>query len=162
VFILFIYRYPLLKRLIRVARLLLATLTALTLATISQVTLAAPTGDSPDVMQLEAGVTRNALEKHEQETAGAHSPLTLPVQSPGGNTLWLTYIQDDGWKLDDHDASLKRTEAGVTPAVASQQKEDAIAIRPLTVFIDGPTGYTYVWIRDQGWKFVGRIADPMK
>jgi hypothetical protein len=30
--------------------------------------------------------------------------------------------------------------------------------QPLTVFIDGPSGYTYVWMRDEGWKFVGRIA----
>jgi hypothetical protein len=29
----------------------------------------------------------------------------------------------------------------------------------MTVFIDGPTGFTYVWMRDQGWKYVGRLAD---
>jgi hypothetical protein len=30
---------------------------------------------------------------------------------------------------------------------------------PLTVFIDGPTGFTFVWMRDAGWKFVGRVVD---
>jgi len=26
---------------------------------------------------------------------------------------------------------------------------------PLSVFIDGPTGYTFIYIQDAGWKFVG-------
>lgn len=30
---------------------------------------------------------------------------------------------------------------------------------PLTVFIDGPSGFTFVWDRDGGWKFVGKIVD---
>jgi hypothetical protein len=144
------------------ARLLLATLTAVTLVTVDRVTLAATMGDSPDAIRVEAEATRNAPAKHEQETAITHAPLTLLVQSPGGSTLRLTYIQDEGWKFDDRDASLERTEGRVMPAAVSQQKEDAVANRPLTVFIDGPSGYTYVWIRDQGWKFVGRITDQIK
>lgn len=30
---------------------------------------------------------------------------------------------------------------------------------PMAVFIDGPTGYTFAWTNDGGWKFVGHIAD---
>jgi len=30
---------------------------------------------------------------------------------------------------------------------------------PLTVFIDGPSGFMYAWNRDDGWTFVGKIAD---
>jgi hypothetical protein len=111
---------------------------------------------------MDAVATRIAPAKHEQETGIAHSPLTLLVQSPGGSTNRLTYIQDDGWTLDDRDASIEQTEGRVTPAAASQQKEDAVSNHPLTVFIDGPSGYTYVWIRDQGWKFVGHITDRTK
>ncbi len=29
----------------------------------------------------------------------------------------------------------------------------------MSVFIDGPTGFTYVWVADQGWKFVGQLSD---
>jgi hypothetical protein len=29
----------------------------------------------------------------------------------------------------------------------------------LTVFVDGPTGFTFMYVLDEGWKFVGRIAD---
>jgi hypothetical protein len=144
------------------ARLLVATLTIVTLVTLDRVTLAATTGDSPDAIPMEAVATRNTPAKHEQETAITHSPLTLLVQSPGGSTLRLTYIQDDGWTVDDRDASLEQTEGRVTPAAVSKPKEDAVANHPLTVFIDGPSGYTYVWIRDQGWKFVGHITDRTK
>jgi hypothetical protein len=28
---------------------------------------------------------------------------------------------------------------------------------PSVVLIDGPTGYAFVWTRDSGWKFVGRV-----
>ncbi|WP_233837169.1 hypothetical protein [Paraburkholderia sp. ZP32-5] len=131
------------------------------LVTLDQVTLAATMGDGPDAIRIEAATTLGAPAKHEQETANAHSPLTLLVQSPAGSTLRLTYIQDDGWTFDDRDASLEPTEGRVTPAAVSPQKEDTIS-HPLTVFIDGPSGYTYVWLRDQGWKFVGRITNQTK
>jgi hypothetical protein len=134
----------------------------LALATSNQVTLAATEGNGPDAPQVEAAVARNAPAKHDQERPITHSPLTLVVQPPEGSTVELIYVPDNGWTLDDRDASRKRAEGRVTPAVASQQKEDAVANRPLTVFIDGPTGYTYVWIRDEGWKFVGRITDHVK
>lgn len=29
----------------------------------------------------------------------------------------------------------------------------------LATFIDGPTGYKFVWRRDSGWEFVGRSED---
>jgi hypothetical protein len=29
----------------------------------------------------------------------------------------------------------------------------------MAVFIDGPTGYTFAWNGDSGWKFVGQISD---
>jgi hypothetical protein len=119
-------------------------------------------GDGPDAIRMEAAATLSAPAKHEQETANAHSPLTLLVQSPAGSTLRLTYIQDDGWTFDDRDASFEPTEGRFTPAGVSPQKEDTIVSHPLTVFIDGPSGYTYVWVRDQGWKFVGRITNQTK
>ena len=86
-------------------------------------------------------------------------PLTLTVQTPSGGTSRLTYADTDGWRLDDRDAGLKPMEARITPASAEPQKEASASERPMTVFIDGPTGFTYVWTRDQGWKYVGRLSD---
>ncbi|SAK68107.1 hypothetical protein AWB82_03934 [Caballeronia glebae] len=85
-------------------------------------------------------------------------PLAFTVQTPSGGTSRLIYAEDDGWRLDDRDARLKPTEARITPASAEPQKEASGGERPMTVFIDGPTGFTYVWMRDQGWKYIGRLA----
>jgi hypothetical protein len=29
----------------------------------------------------------------------------------------------------------------------------------MAVFIDGPTGYTFAWTAEGGWKFVGHLSD---
>ena len=44
-----------------------------------------------------------------------------------------------------------------TPAPAA--KEAVLDDEPLSVFIDGPSGFTFVWNRDGGWKFVGKVTD---
>ncbi|SAK66481.1 hypothetical protein AWB76_03841 [Caballeronia temeraria] len=85
-------------------------------------------------------------------------PLALTVQTPSGGTSRLIYADDDGWRLDDRDANLKPTQAHITQASTEPQKEASASERPMTVFIDGPTGFTYVWMRDQGWKYVGRLS----
>jgi len=33
---------------------------------------------------------------------------------------------------------------------------------PLTVFIEGPSGFTFVWYRESGWKFVGKVSDKSR
>ncbi|KND58035.1 hypothetical protein BSCH_02264 [Candidatus Paraburkholderia schumanniana] len=88
----------------------------------------------------------------------SNGPLTLTVKTPAGGTSSLTYVDEDSWRLDDRDARLKADEARITPTSAEPQKEASAAEWPMTVFIDGPTGFTYVWVRDQGWKFVGRLS----
>ncbi|WP_459713003.1 hypothetical protein [Paraburkholderia sp. 2C] len=130
--------------------------------TVGQVSLAAGETDSGDPVRVEAVAARDAPARHEQETAVTDAPLTLLVQPAGGSARQLAYLADDGWTLDDRNAVAQRTEAHVTSAAVSQLREEAVAIHPLAVFIDGPTGYTYVWIRDQGWKFVGRVVDRKK
>jgi hypothetical protein len=31
--------------------------------------------------------------------------------------------------------------------------------QPQTVFVDGPNGFTFVWMPDRGWRFGGQIVD---
>jgi hypothetical protein len=95
----------------------------------------------------------------ESGIAADNAPLTLDVQTPTGATARLTYADDDGWRLDDRDARLKPTEARITQASTEPLTEASGGERPMTVFIDGPTGFTYVWMREQGWKYVGRLSD---
>jgi hypothetical protein len=61
---------------------------------------------------------------------------------PGGNA------EGNGWGT----AALAAVGA---PSIAAQQT----LARPLTVFVDGPTGFTFMYVLDEGWKFVGRVAD---
>jgi len=39
---------------------------------------------------------------------------------------------------------------------------DCAATGRVCNFIDGPTGYTYVWVADQGWKFVGKVTQRIR
>jgi hypothetical protein len=98
--------------------------------------------------------------------AAGGSPLTLYVEDPSGNAFRLVHVQGEGWKYaegwksPDHArySLFRKTALGSTtaePAAKATVPDD----EPLTVFIDGPSGFTYVWNRDGGWKFVGKIAD---
>jgi hypothetical protein len=150
------------KRLHIAVVVFIATLTTLLLAIFSQAALAAEGCECPDAMPMETAAVRNAPAPRATQAANANSTLTLLVQTPAGSTFRLAYVPNDGWKLDDPGARLKPAEGRVTTAAASPPEEEPAANRPMTVFIDGPTGYTYVWIRDQGWKFVGRLTDRMQ
>jgi hypothetical protein len=41
----------------------------------------------------------------------------------------------------------------------SEADNQSVLERPLTVFVDGPTGYTFIYLLDEGWRFVGQVAD---
>ncbi|MBP0593332.1 hypothetical protein J8I87_27240 [Paraburkholderia sp. LEh10] len=95
-------------------------------------------------------------------TAAVKEPLTLMIQSPSGEAVRLTYAADEGWQTDPGSAVVKQSSGRVEPVSAPQSGAesalDDAAGKPMTVFIDGPTGYTYYWSREQGWKFVGRLT----
>lgn len=92
------------------------------------------------------------------QKATVASPLTLLVEAPTGVTLQLRYVQDAGWSFV-HRAGDSESPPKITPtATEARPAQKSELTKPLTVFIDGPTGFTYVWLRDAGWKFVGRIA----
>jgi hypothetical protein len=143
-------------------RTLLAVLTGLALAAITQVTFAAPDGANESQI---AGVTTPATTIAEPRGAGRGAPLTLYMEDVNGNAFRLVHVQDagwkyaEGWKSPDRGAWLFRTTAFGSKTPAPATKAAVPDDEPLTVFIDGPSGFTYVWNRDDGWKFVGKIAD---
>lgn len=79
----------------------------------------------------------------------AQSPgPTIFLSGPRGDRSTLTYSAGAGWRLH----------AGWRAEVRSNN--DPIALeRPLTVFLDGPTGNTFIYVLEGGWRFVGRVAD---
>jgi hypothetical protein len=91
------------------------------------------------------------------------SPVSLYLEDPDGNAFRLVRVEGagwtyvEGWKERGNDSFFRKVLLGSKPAAPAAEalvESDG----PLTVFIDGPSGFTYVWYRDEGWKFVGKIA----
>ena len=68
------------------------------------------------------------------------------INRPHGEQATLIYSADGGWRW----------------LVEERSKRARALEKPLTVFMDGPTGNTFVYSQQEGWKFVGRIADPRR
>lgn len=87
------------------------------------------------------------------------APLTLNLTDPSGKPARLTYIEGRGWEYAKdapaEQSLLKRVFFAKTATKADKAASEVE--EPMTVFIDGPTGFTYVWSRDAGWKFVGQV-----
>ena len=89
------------------------------------------------------------------------SAPTIFVSGPSGDRFTLVRSADEGWRLqagwnaEGTGWSTAALAAAGAPAVAAQQTLE----RPLTVFVDGPTGFTFMYVLDEGWKFLGRVAD---
>jgi hypothetical protein len=94
--------------------------------------------------------------------------LTLLLSSPKGDPSTLVYTADVGWRLHaGWDTMAQAGQGGgsaqpmpiaLKPPMPSSDRKPVLE-RPLTVFIDGPTGFTYTYASDEGWKFVGQIAN---
>jgi hypothetical protein len=90
---------------------------------------------------------------------------TILLSGPSGDRFTLVHSADAGWRLQaGWNAEERSKSAGLTKAVlatvgALPVGEQQALERPLTVFVDGPTGFTFMYVLDGGWKFVGRLAD---
>jgi hypothetical protein len=76
-----------------------------------------------------ASAAEAVIKRVQEKSAPA---VTLYLQDPAGKPVRLIHTQGAGW--------------------TSPSSE------PLAVFVDGPSGFTYAWTRDQGWQFIGRLA----
>jgi hypothetical protein len=91
----------------------------------------------------------------------AHSAVhTLSLRSPDNRALQLAYVSGCGWRLLADTTRGARAFANVAAAPAGNSV--ALMSEPMTVFIDGPTGYTFAWSRDEGWKFIGHLVDETR
>src|SRR6266576_6144162 len=84
----------------------------------------------------------------EPHRPGNRSPLTLYVEDPNGKLLQLVHVEGTGWKYggpkshDHADSSLFRKIAFWLMTSAPVAKDIVQNDEPLTVLIDGPTGFT--------------------
>lgn len=152
------------KRSNRSPRLLIAALISVTGATFCPLTFtgSAAAADCPKARPTGAAATHAAPMTSGQHYGTHSSPLTLFIDPPTGRTFRLIYSPGDGWRFADRAVGPRPTEASLTATPTPRSEDSLGADEPLTVFIDGPTGYSYVWMRDAGWKFVGRVAEQKR
>jgi len=93
------------------------------------------------------------------------APLTLLLSGPSGDRATLAYSADDGWRMQPGwsvkaNADAMRPTPVAFPIAPEPAAAGPVLARPVTVFLDGPTGFTFIYVQDEGWKFVGQIANP--
>ena len=85
----------------------------------------------------------------------------IRVDDPHGEPLELAFFDDCGWKyvaLNLHGiAEVRMTKTLYEPMSVWQGARAVMPEDPTTVFVDGPTGYTFAWTRADGWNFIGRL-----
>lgn len=112
---------------------------------------------------LSAGAS-SALGQTIASPAPQNSAPTIMLSGPTGDRLTLVHSPDAGWLLQagwvpGQDDSARPTKAVYSDVRSSEADDQSVLERPLTVFVDGPTGYTFIYLLDEGWKFVGKVAD---
>jgi hypothetical protein len=82
------------------------------------------------------------------------------VNGQNGTTFRLVHTANNGWGFADH--------YGPRLASANSQQEVAGAIQALpdgtlqNVIVDGPTGYVFAYVVDEGWRFLGNVAETKR
>jgi|GEM_PF-3038937 len=80
--------------------------------------------------------------------AAAAASLTLAVATPAGAAVQLEFHEGEGWRaIPADEARAVKVALNAAPAAA---------VQPLSVFVDRPTGGTFVYLADEGWKYLGR------
>ena len=96
--------------------------------------------------------------------AFAQGTLAIRLSGPLGDRTTLVYSPDAGWRLhagwsaEDRSGPARSMVAAAGPS--GVVIDDGLRLeQPSTVFVDGPTGYTFIHVPEEGWKFVGRVAE---
>lgn len=87
-------------------------------------------------------------------------PLSIAVNAQNGSTFRLVYTPGNGWRFaDPMGPRLASVGSPREPTGPIQVPPDEI---PQSVFVDGPSGYVFAYVVDEGWKFLGSVADAKR
>ncbi|MEM5390004.1 hypothetical protein VSR68_41795 [Paraburkholderia phymatum] len=138
---------------------------AATLGATSSMALAAASEGAVSNIATEPVASNVAAPCLKAASAG-NGQLTLLVQAPTGSAVQLTYAANDGWSANPDTTAAGQDAGRIGPVDVSHSTEDPgfdqPPGKPMTVFIDGPTGFTYLWSRERGWTFVGRLTERIQ
>ena len=87
-----------------------------------------------------------AMATSAQTAKGA--PVNILLSGPGGEPSTLIYTPEGGWRLHEGWGSADAPSEPAMKAAVSKETPAAEGMteRPLTVFVDGPTGFTYIYL----------------
>ncbi|HEX9180561.1 MAG TPA: hypothetical protein VF859_09215 [Burkholderiales bacterium] len=86
--------------------------------------------------------------------------LSIAVAAQNGTAFRLVYTAGRGWSFADHSGPRLASalpQGGPTGPIPAPPAE-----APQNVLVDGPTGYVFVYLMDEGWRFVGNVADTRR
>ncbi|HJS22606.1 MAG TPA: hypothetical protein VJ764_08095 [Steroidobacteraceae bacterium] len=93
-----------------------------------------------------------------QQPCAGHEPTqTISLEDAQGRSFRLAHFSDCGWKYLPSRAESGPTLGKLSLSPVAESRADTPIEDPLAVFVDGPTGYTFAYIREAGWKFVGHV-----
>lgn len=93
-------------------------------------------------------------------TSHEPAPLSIAVNGQNGTTFRLVHTANNGWGFADR--------SGPKLASSNPQQEVAGAAQALpdgtlqNVIVDGPTGYVFAYVLDEGWRFLGNVAETKR
>lgn len=94
-----------------------------------------------------------------QTAVAADQPaVTLTVTTPTGTSVQLELLAGRGWKCVASDDAGLTLNAALTTTAAPRSTATTEFETPLSVFIDWPTGFVFVYLADRGWNFAGHIG----
>ena len=107
-------------------------------------------GDASNQLVDRPAVPASSLTQVARDSAPSRPAQVLSLRGPGGEPTQLVRVSGVGWTYGG-----KATSGGDGDAALRSTSISTPMQSPLSVFIAGPTGYTFVYIQDAGWKFVG-------
>lgn len=127
-------------------------------------------GDLTSEQQLalaQAAPVKNSSTSDDEQPCRADPSHTLLLKSPDGKAFQLVHFRGCGWKQlsvnDSGDDNVALPQMSFAPISAAHAEASAqTTADPLAVFVDGPTGYTFVYTTEAGWKFVGYLNDAAR
>ena len=92
--------------------------------------------------------------------ARERAPISIAIDGPKGASFRLVYNAGNGWQFADYSATklVSAAQQGGPTGLIETLPTDTLQ----SVFVDGPTGYVFVYVVDEGWRFVGSVADAKR
>ena len=88
--------------------------------------------------------------------SGQEPSQTIFLEDSQGHSFRLAHLSRCGWK---YISSREESGPSLSFSPVAESRADTPTDDPLAVFVDGPTGYTFAYTQDAGWKFVGHVTN---